>query len=97
MCTNAEKVPSDVLREMATSAVRLTFLLAINTDVFGRKYRRKKMIDKEIVMLMAKDSNVLFVGGLLMRLHLLIFSEHQVSDFVFDIILPVKIIVDKIF
>lgn len=68
---------------MATSAVRLTFLIAINTDIFGRKYGRKKMVDKEIVMLMMKDPKIIFVGGLLMRLHLLIFSEHEVS--VFDI------------
>lgn len=78
LMTHADKVSARVLREAALSALRIVFIIATYTDFFGTQYKRSQMYDTDIVLDMSKNPDVLFIGGLLMRIFLVVRTNHRV-------------------
>lgn len=70
MMTHAKEIPVERLRETALCALRIVFILATETPCFGKRYKREKLKDPDILRLMSFSEDINFVGGLLMRIGL---------------------------
>lgn len=69
--SNIEKVPTEKFQGTAATAIRILFHLATTTDLLGVQYNREWMPDQDILWLMSQKPDVLFAGGLLMKLFLI--------------------------
>lgn len=70
LMTHVYRVSPERLRETALSALRTVFLLATRTKLFGEPDNRREVKDEDILKQMAKNPDVKFVGGLLIRIEL---------------------------
>lgn len=77
LATNVDKFPLKELRKKAYSALRITFLLATNTDFFGSQFDLRTMYDADVLDLMAKNENICFIGGLIIRMLLTVSTNPQ--------------------
>lgn len=66
--TKVGKLKDIELRETTAIALCVSFHLATATNFLGIQYKRSEMPDDEILLLMSKNANAIFVGGLLVKL-----------------------------
>lgn len=70
---HANQVSTDRLQESTLDAARIMFLLATYTKLFfGVQYSRELYTDAKILRFMLKDPDVMFLGGLLIRIDLVL-------------------------
>lgn len=70
--SNIKKISDEDFQIQAAVAIYILFHLATTTNFLGNQYERNRMSDKDIILSMAHNKNVQFVGGLLMKLLLII-------------------------
>lgn len=71
LVTNVDKFSHEELVEKALFAVRATFMLACHTTIFGTQYDWNKTKDALILEKISLDADVKFIGGLLIKLSLI--------------------------
>lgn len=76
---NIKKLPEEHFQVTIAIAIYALFHLATTTNFLGVQYERnRRMSDKDIVLSMAHNKNVQFVGGLLIQLFLHVKYNHVV-------------------
>lgn len=78
--SNVDRQATNAMKITCLRALRTVFILATTTNVFGIKYDRTEDFDADILTLLSQNSEVKFVGGLLVKLMLIASSNaHKVN------------------
>lgn len=62
------KLNENNFQKMVANTIRYSFYFTTATDFFGQKYKLENTSDKDVLLLMSRDPDVLFVGGLLLKI-----------------------------
>lgn len=83
--SNCKKLSDTAFQKLLAKTVRHLFYFTRATDFFGQKYRLENMSDKDVLLLMSQDTDVLFVGELLLQITSIIqFKAKPVSIIFFN-------------
>lgn len=72
LTTGLANMPSNALIQVAVNVSRVLFYLVTCNNFLNISYDRETAKDADILTLMLRDPNVTFVGGLLMKLSLIL-------------------------
>lgn len=75
LTTNEDNMSEELLETFTLSVLRTLYIFVTCTNFFGQKYDRCLISDKEVGALMSKDTNVLFLGRILIKIALIIRSN----------------------
>lgn len=76
MKTNVELVSGKILINAVANALSVLFHLTTATNFFKMQYEQN-LKERDIVMLMSQNPDVAFVGGMLIKLGLLVQKYHH--------------------
>lgn len=69
---NAKKLEDEKFQGKVANTIRALFHLAKTTNFFGPQYRAENISDKDVVLLMSQDLDVLLIGGLFLQIELIV-------------------------
>lgn len=75
--TRIEILKSGNIINAVANALGVLFHLATATDIFGQTYEQEYMDNRDILLSMSKNPDVIFVGGLITKLCLLSQVHHE--------------------
>lgn len=77
LLTRVNKVERDDLTNGNGDSIQAVYALAAMTDFFGSKYNSPSMSVGSVLSSMSKDSDVKFIGGLLIKLALIVHHNKE--------------------